>query len=474
MNTQSSVCKQNAHGFDDTLRSPELLPTTESNRTLSLLDYTLLWAGMTISIAGFGVGAQLYLGGMSSPLILCGVLVAYLLVTALSTLIGDIGTRYGLPFTVIIRSSFGHKGSILAGLLRCIPCFFWFGFQTWAGALALNTIIHTWTGFDNLTLFILLFAIAQILNALFGLEAQAKFDWIAVPALAIVLVALMVWLLYAYDATLPDVLGAAGMGTPQFGFPFAVAGIAGGWITMTLNAPDLSRQIPHREHWEQMSFLGRNRDAIIGQILGLVIVGALILIVGTTSGILTGDWNPITVAANSFANKPVITIICLLAIAFAQWSTNTTANLMPPAYILLNIFPKLRFWMTTIISGVIGLVIMPWMFADYLVQFQALSSALLGPIVGIMLADYYIIRRGKLDVDRLYQRESEFNYVKGFNPAALLSLLISFALALLAGDYAFFAGLLVSVGCYALIMRGYELKRRPHPSCDISNDETER
>lgn len=446
---------------DKFLRSPELLPMAEADRKLSLLDYTLLWAGMTISIAGFGVGAQLYLGGMSSPTILLGVLVAYLLVTALSTLIGDIGTRYGVPFTVVIRSSFGHKGSILAGLLRSIPCFFWFGFQTWAGALALNTIINTWTGFDNLTLFIIIFAIAQILNALYGLEAQAKFDWIAVPALAIVLVALMVWLLYAHNATLPDVLGAAGVGTPQFGFPFAVAGIAGGWITMTLNAPDLSRQIPHRKNWESMSFLGRNRDAIIGQILGLVIVGALILIVGTTSGILTGDWNPITVAANSFSNKPVITIICLLAIAFAQWSTNTTANLMPPAYILLNIFPKMRFWMTTIISGVIGLVIMPWMFADYLVQFQALSSSLLGPIVGIMLSDYYVIRKGKLNVQGLYTKESEFNYVKGFNPAAILSLVLAFGLALLTGDYAFFAGLILSAVFYIAFMRFYELKKRP-------------
>lgn len=413
---------------------------------------------MTISIAGFGVGAQLFLDGMDAPLILLGVFVAYGLVTLLSTLVGDIGTKYGLPFTVVIRASFGTKGSIIAGILRSVPCFFWFGFQTWAGALALNTIINMWTGFDNLTLFIIVFGIAQILNALFGLEAQAKFDWIAVPALAIVLVVLMVWLLQSHGVTLPDVLGAKGVGTPEFGFPFAVAGIAGGWVTMTLNAPDLSRQIPHRENWEKLSFLGRNRDAIIGQILGLVIVGALILIVGMASGILANNWNPIEVAAQSFSNKPFIMVVCLLAIGFAQWSTNTTANLMPPAYILLNIFPKMRFWMTTIVSGVIGLVIMPWLFADYLVFAQALFASMLGPVVGIMLADYYAVRKLNLNVRALYTAQDEYTYTKGFNLAAIVTLVVSFGVGMVSGDYAFFAGLVLSAILYYILMKYWILK----------------
>ena len=165
------------------LRSPELLPTKDSERNLSLWDYTILWAGMTINIVAFSLGAQYFNGGdgLSPWMLVLVVFLGYGLVTFLTVLAGDIGTKYGVPFAVYSRAAFGYKGSFFAGLVRCVPCFYWFGFQTWVGANALNMIMGImFPSFNNVTLMLILFAAFQIINALFGMEAMAKFDWIAV------------------------------------------------------------------------------------------------------------------------------------------------------------------------------------------------------------------------------------------------------------------------------------------------------
>ena len=157
----------------------------------------------------------------------------------------------------------------------------------------------------------------------------------------------------------------------------------------------------------------------------------------------------------------VLLVFCFIAIAFAQWSTNTAANLMPPAYILLNIFPKLKFWMTTIISGVIGLLMMPWkqQGGDFLVVIQSQFSTLLGPIMGIMLADYFIIRKSVLNVDDLYNEGGQYEYTKGFNMSAIATMVLSFGISLFGGDYSFFVGLVVSVIIYTILMKAFTLKK---------------
>lgn len=441
----------------NSLRSPELLPTQERDRDLSLLDFTLLWAGMTINIAGFAIGAQLY-PGLSPMRIIYAIFCAYLMVTGLLVLTGDIGIKYGIPFTVYTRACFGYKGSYIAGFIRAIPCFFWFGFQTWVGAVALNEVMKIFVGYSNVTILIILFGAIQVINAIYGLKAMAKFDWIAIPTLAIVLGAMMFWLLKSNNVTVIDILATPGKNNGSFSF--AVMGIAGGWITMALNSPDLTRNLKRSPDFEKQSFLQRNKNSIIAQILGLVLVGAAILIVGMTAGILTGTWNPIDVAIQSFGkSKPIVLIFSFLTIVFAQWSTNTAANLLPPAYILINIFPKLRFAIATILSGIIGIIIMPWKFGNYLVQFQAITSGLLGPIVGIMIADYYIIRKQKLNIKDLYEEGGQYTYKNNFNPAGILSLIISFIIAMIFSDYAFFIGFGLSVILYIVFMNRMVLKK---------------
>lgn len=444
------------------LRNSELMPTKDSDRTLSLKDYTVLWAGMTINIVAFSLGAQYYNGGEGlSPLTLIFVVfLGYGLVTVLTAMTGDIGIKFGIPFAVYGRAAFGYKGAYLAGLIRCIPCFYWFGFQTWVGATALNLVLQMFfPGFNNLTLMIILFGAFQIINALFGLKAMAKFDWIAVACLTVMFGAIVLSICNVYGVTIPDILAIKAKG--NYSFAFAVSGIAGGWVSMSLNGSDLTRNIRRNKDFETQSFFKRNKNAILGQVIGLMLVGILAMVIGMIAGIYTGEWDLNAVIGVLYKNKPVFFGFCLLSVVLAQWSTNTAANLMPPAYILINIISKAKFWMMIVVSGIIGIAMQPWkqQNGDFLVTIQANFSTLLGPVIGILLADYFIIRKGKVNVQDLFTAGGQYEYTKGFNLSAVASLAGAFALSLLAGDYAFYAGLILSVVFYIVLMKTFTLKK---------------
>lgn len=444
------------------LRNKELLPSEDSERKMSLADYILLWAGMTINIVAFSLGAQYYNSGkgLSPWTMVIVMLVGYGFVTLLTALIGDIGTKYGIPFATYIRAPFGYKGSYLAGFIRAIPGLYWFGFLTWIGAAALNAIVGMIIpGFDNLTLMIIIFAILQILNAMYGLEAMAKFDWIAIPCLAIMFAVIMYKILDKFGITFAQIMATPAEG--GFSIPFAIAGIAGGWITMSLNGSDLTRKISRYENYEKMNFFQRNKKAIIGQVAGLMIVGVLTMLVGVSAGITTGYWDLNEVIKLLFTNKFSL-IICFIVVVFAQWSTNTAANLLPPSVVLLNIFPKLKYSLSTIICGAIGILMMPWKLQSqggFLVMVQSMISQMLGPIIGIIIIDYFIIRKTKVNVKDLYIADGQYKYYKGYNLSAIVTLFIAFGAGFISSDYAFYIGMGVSMILYYILMKNYTLKK---------------
>lgn len=444
------------------LRSKELMPTKDSERDMSLFDYIILWAGMTINIVAFSLGAQYYNGGKGlSPWTLVVVmLVGYGIVTLLTSLVGDIGTKYGVPFAVYIRAPFGYKGANIAGLIRAIPGLYWFGFLTWIGAGSLNEIMGIiFPGFSNLTLMIILFAAVQILNTMYGLKAMAKFGWIAIPSLTIMFAAILIATLNKYNITIPEIMATPTEG--GYSFAFAVAGIAGGWLTMALNGSDLTRQIKRYDGYEKMNFLQRNKRAIWGQVIGLMLVGVVTMLIGVASGITSGFWDLNDVIPDLFTNK-IALILSFIVVVFAQWSTNTAANLLPPALVLLNVSPKIKYWMSTVICGIISIAIMPWKIQSsggFLVDVQSWISQMLGPIVGIILADYFIIRKCKLNVKDLYTYGGQYEYNKGINVSGITALFVSFLIGLCFGDYAFFAGSISSVIIYCVLMKKFTLKK---------------
>ncbi|MEA3283937.1 MAG: cytosine permease [Synergistota bacterium] len=440
----------------DEYDNPELRPTGDAGRDLSFWDYALLWAGMTINLGGFSVGGQLY-PNMTPVSIILAVVVAYSIVSALLILNGDMGLKYGIPFAVYLRSCFGYRGSLIPAVIRSIPCFFWFGFQTWIGALAVQKLMVLWFGTTytiNLYVLIGIFAALQVWNSIYGLKAMAKFDWLAIPLMVIFFSVTIMWLLKMHGATVSSILAAPA--DNNYSFPFAVAGIAGVWITMALNSADLGRKLRRPDDFDKRGFWSRQAVSFGGQLLGLIIIGSLVIGVGMVSGVLTGEWNPIDVVINAFKDSnPIIMAGALMTIVFAQWSTNTAANLMPPTYILLSIFPKLSFAKSTVISALLGLAMCPWLFADRLIPFQVGCSVLLGPIIGIMLADYYLIKKTRLNVDDLYNPSKN----KSYEPAAMIVLLFSAGLGLACAffipgkgvGYSFYAAFIASVILYPVV-----------------------
>lgn len=443
------------------LRSPELIPTVESGRTMSLADYFILWAGMTINVVAFSLGAQYYNGGdgLGAWTLVLVILVGYGIVTALTALMGDIGTLYGVPFAVYARAPFGYKGSSIAGLLRAVPALYWFGFQTWVGAAALNYMMETIFGVGNLTLMIIAFAVFQVVNAMYGLKAMAKFDWIAIPALAVLFVAIAIAIGNTYGVTIPDIMATKGKG--NMSIIYAISGIAGGWITMALNGSDLARQIKHVPDYEKKGLIARNKRALIGQFFGLMVIGVLCMLIGMAAGITTGEWDLNAICVKLFDSKFGL-ILALIAVVFAQWSTNTAGNLMPPSYVLISIFPKLNFKSASIICGVIAIAIQPWKIQNsgtFLVDIQNYISILLGPVMGILLTDYFIVRKCKLNVHDLYTVGGQYQYNNGFNMSAIISLAAGFGLSFLSSTYAFFIGLIAAPIIYVILMKNFTIKK---------------
>ena len=430
--------------------SPALLPTKPENRKMNLPNYTIIWAAMVINMGGFTLGAQ-FVPALSPYAFLLVILLAYSFVTAMIALTGDIGVKYGIPWSAYVRAPFGVFGARIPTVARVLPCFFWCGFQTWLGATAISIVTNTLFGWSNVTLVIVILMALQVLNAALGMGAIAKFDWIAVPCLAVMILVVAVYSLISTGTTLGEVFATPAVGGGNF--LFAVTSIAGIWITMGLNNMDISRNFKHYPEHDSLHFLTRNKKLIFGAVIGLILCGASVLLTGMISGLLTGVWNPIDIIRTAFGGNIFMLVFAMLCIVFAQWSTNTAAALMPGGYLLCNIFPKLNYKGAVVITGVIAggvsLLIVPLGILRFVTTITAVFAALIGPIAGILLADYYLLRKRKLDVNLLYDRENNKVNLRAlaiYIPCTILSLIFV--------AYAFFVGFVLSLVAYYLIMKG--------------------
>ncbi|WCK55164.1 cytosine permease [Aneurinibacillus sp. Ricciae_BoGa-3] len=444
------------------LKSKELMPTGAEQRSMSNMAFLMLWIGIAVQLVTFIAGAQLY-PALSPAEILLTCLIGNFVVAILLTLMGDIGIRYGIPYAVYIRACFGYLGTHIPAAIRAIPAVFWFGFQTWMGAFALNTIMKVLTGYSNLTLLIIVFGALQIINTAMGMDAISKFEWLASPSLLIIGVAMQIMVMNAHHLTLGSIFSMHGKGGISIGFAIAVQ--MGTYITMALNAPDFTRFLKVSPNNLGGSWWQANKGSFFGHSIGLVASMLLFTLIGLTSGIATGNWNPVEVIVQTVGqNSPLLLLVCLAFIILAQWSTNISANLLPPAYIIINFFPrKINLVTASIIAGVIGLLIQPWNYSDQIPTILVIITALLGPIAGIMFCDYYLLRKRQLNVEELYKAGGQYRYWKNINPAALLAYLPAFLLGFFFPDYGFINSFVVSIVVYYPAMKYWIVKIYPQP-----------
>ena len=421
------------------LYNNDLAPVPPSGRKWGLASIAALWISMSACIPTYMLASGLIGSGMNWSQAVFTIFLGNVIVVIPMILNAHAGTRYGIPFPVFCRASFGTLGANVPALLRALVACGWFGIQTWIGGAAIYKILAVfWPAlaapggatFLGITLpqfacFMLFWGVNMwvVYKGIDSIRVLLNFKAPLLVALGLVLLA---WAYHAAGGFGPILSqpSAFDPGQPKAGqywsffFP-ALTGMIGFWATLSLNIPDFSR------------YAKSQRDQIVGQALGLPATMALYSFIGvavtSATTIIYGEtlWDPVDVLTR-FKN-PVVLIVAMVALCIATLATNIAANVVSPANDFAQLAPKkITFRIGGLITGVIGILMMPWkLVADpsgYIFTWLIGYSALLGPIGGVMIADYFVYRRKVLNVAALYAPDGEYAYRRGFSWVAIAAL----------------------------------------------------
>jgi NCS1 family nucleobase:cation symporter-1 len=415
---------------DPTLSNADLLPTTAAQRHWGWKDFAALWVGMVVCVPTYTMASSMLDQGFSWQRAVLLVLLANCIVLVPMVLIGRVGPKHGIPFPVLARASFGVKGANLPAVLRGLVACGWFSINCWFGALALHSFLNVLgaglagpaAGETISTSQFACFLAFWALHLVFiwrGTESIRRLEVIAAPLMIAASIALVVSLLLAVSSV--QLFGLPAKPVP--GGPntwAALTGLVGFWATLALNIPDFTR------------FSKTQRDQALGQAVGLPVPMALFSMVGvigfSASAILYGkaELFPDALLARM---GPVAAGLGLLVILLANLTTNVAANLVSPSYDFSQLAPaKISFRTGGLIAAVIGLLFMPWKLlatsGGYLFTWLGGYGTLLGGIAGILMTDYYLIRRTELQSADLYRRGGAYEYSGGWNVRALIALAV--------------------------------------------------
>ena len=443
MNPNASGLAENAPDVEvgiaqSRLFNADLAPVPQSRRKWGALSFAALWISMSACIPTYMLASSLISGGMNWWQAVLTIFLANVIVLIPMILNAHAGTKFGIPFPVYCRAAFGTLGANVPAILRAFVACGWFGIQTWIGGAAIYKIcvvifhLHpepatNWLGITGGQFLCFLFFWGVNMVVIYrGIETIRWLLNIKAPLL-IALGLLLLWWAYHAAGGFGPILSQPSQfdaGQPQAGkfwsyfFP-ALTGMVGFWATLSLNIPDFSR------------YAKTQRDQVLGQALGLPTTMALFAFIGvavtSATTIIFGKtiWDPVEVLTK-FQN-PAVLVLAMLALCLATLATNIAANVVSPANDFSHLAPnKISFRTGGFITGVIGILMMPWkLVADptgYIFTWLIAYSALLGPIGGILIADYFVIRRCKLNVNALYQADGEYRFTNGVSIVALISL----------------------------------------------------
>jgi NCS1 family nucleobase:cation symporter-1 len=447
---------------DPQLYNADLAPTTLAQRTWGTYNYVALWFSMSMEVTTYMLASSLIAGGMNWKQAIFTILLGNLIVLVPMLLNAHAGTKYGIPFPVFVRASFGTRGANLPAMLRALVACGWFGIQSWLGGQAIAAMIAVvWPGTAHmpgvLWASFLGFWLLNMFVVWRGVESIRFLQSFSAPFMLVMSLTLLFWMLHQAGGFGPMLAAPSRFTTTgsflKFFFPSLTA-MVGYWATLSLNIPDFTR-------------FAKNQDSqIVGQAIGLPVAMVIYSFIGIacTSASVTifGEpiWSPITLLGRF--HQPWIAFIALIALLVATMNVNIGANVVGPSNDFSNLNPKLISFRTGgLITGFLGLAMMPWKlmatFGSYIFGWLVGYSALLGPVAGIMVADYFLVRGTKLDVVSLYRRGGPYEYSKGVNPRALVALAVGVVVALIGlvvpglrvlYDYAWFAGFFVAGAVY--------------------------
>ncbi len=470
------------------LYSEDLAPIPQNKRTWNTWNYAALWISMSLCIPTYMLASSLIGGGMNWWQAILTIFIGNTVVLIPMILNGHAGAKYGIPFPVFARASFGVRGANIPAMLRAIVACGWFGIQTWIGGFAIYQMMKLWIpslatlpqvfpdSFGLQTGPAICFFLFWLLNMFvvyLGVESIKKLLVFKAFFLPIAALALLFWAIDAGNGLGPILEQPSKFATNaafwDFFFP-ALTGMIGFWATLSLNIPDFTRYAKSQKAQINGQAIGLPSSMTLFSFIGVVVTSATIIIYGETI------WDPL-ILAGKFSSKLLVSI-AMIAVSISTLATNIAANIVSPANDFANLAPKkINFRTGGFITGIIGICIFPWkLIADpsgYIFTWLVGYSSLLGPVGGIMIADYYFIRKQQLNTNELYQHKGLYTFNNGFNNRAIIALLLGIlpnvpgfllTIKVISQDafpqwvshlynYAWFVGFFVSGISYILMMR---------------------
>ena len=454
---------------DPRLYNDDLAPTEPAQRTWSTYNYIALWFSMSMEVTTYMLASSLIAGGMNWKQAVGTILLGNLIVLIPMLLNAHAGTRYGIPFPVFVRASFGPVGANIPAMLRAIVACGWLGIQSWIGGQAIAAmVVVLWPTTEHMPsvtwVCFLGFWALNMLVVWRGVESIRFLQSFSAPLMLVMSLALLAYMLHRAGGFGPMLATPSRFATPgafwHFFFPSLTA-MVGYWATLSLNIPDFTRY-------------AKNQDSqIIGQAIGLPVAMTLYSFIGiavtSASTVVFGQpiWNPVTLLGKF--HQPWIAFFGMIGLLIATLNVNIGANVVGPSNDFSNLAPKLISFRTGgLITGFLGLAMMPWKlmatFGSYVFGWLVGYSGLLGPVAGIMVVDYFLVRHKQLDTYSLYRRGGIYEYKNGFNPVALIALVAGVVVALIGRfvpqiaflyDYAWFVGFFLSGAIYYVLMLGH-------------------
>jgi NCS1 family nucleobase:cation symporter-1 len=424
---------------DSPYSSHDLAPVPPSERRWGVRDLAVLWVSMSACVTTYTLASGLIDQGMDWKQSVITIFLGNCIVLVPMILNAHAGTKYGISFPVYCRASFGLRGANFPALVRALVACGWFGIQTWYGGEALHAVVGAYDDTldrspmvaalgitrAQLTCFLIFWSV-NMLVIWRGVETIRLLLNVKAPLLIGLGLALLAW---AYEQaggfgpmlSRPSAFGAGGAREGQFWAAFfpALTANVGYWATLSLNIPDFTR------------YARSQRDQVLGQALGLPTTMGLYAFIGvavtSATVVIYGReiWDPVKLL-EMFENR-VVLVLAMASLALATLATNIAANVVSPANDFANLAPRfISFRTGGMITGLIGILIRPWHLvsdpARYIGTWLVGSSSLLGAVGGILITDYYLIRRTQLDLAGLYRRGGPYWYREGFNLTAVAAL----------------------------------------------------
>lgn len=427
---------------DPGLINDDIRPATDAERHWSVLNMASLWVGMVVCVPTYMLAGGLIEQGMSWSQAVLTVMLGNIIVLVPMILNGHPGTKYGIPFPVMARASFGIHGAHVPSVLRALVACGWFGIQTWVGGASIYQLLLVLVGDGiageplaflgiNAAQFVcfLLFWGLQVALLYKGMESIRVLETWAAPFLIVMGLALLAWAWVTAGGFGPMLSTPSqfGPGQPKEGqfwstfFPSLTA-MVGFWATLSLNIPDFTR------------YAKSQRDQILGQAIGLPTTMTLFAFIGvavtSATPVIFGEtiWDPTVLLGKMGGGVSIV--LSLFALSVATLSTNIAANVVSPANALINAAPdRITFRTGAMVTAGLGVAMMPWKLLEttggYIFTWLIGYSALLGPIGGILIADYFLLRGATYDLNGLYRKRGPYWYRNGYNPAALVALFLA-------------------------------------------------